>query len=63
MNVRVLQIEIQADIGDDLLNPVVQRALREYWASPDMDRHQHNEFTTSDGVKITTNNYYRYDIA
>lgn len=62
--VRVLQIQIEADIGDGVLGPVVEKAMKEYFNHvQDEGAGQDDTFTCSDGVKVTASHYYRNEIS
>lgn len=65
-DVRVLQIQIEAPIGDDVLNPVAKAALVEYMdacASGKAGQHQDETFMCANGVKITASHYYRFAVS
>jgi hypothetical protein len=61
--VRVLQIEVLAPIGDDVLTPHAERSLGEYFAAirngRASDAHYENRFVCSDGTVVRTRAYYR----
>lgn len=61
-NVRVLQIQIEADIGDGVMRPVLKNAIKEYLAG-DTGQEQDETFTCSDGAKVTVSHFYRNSIS
>lgn len=63
-HVRVMQLQLEADIGDTRFAPVAKKALEEYFATPGTGRFESNNvFVSQDGVKITANFYNRMAIS
>jgi len=63
VNVRVLQIQIEADIGDAPIRPAAIKALAEYFSSADTGHMQDETFYCRTGTIIRANHYYRYHVS
>lgn len=66
MDVRVLQLTIEAKIGDDYMQPHAEKVLSEYMTACREGRAGHEKderFVCADGTVIRAAAFYRYEVS